>query len=82
LAKSEAGLLEDGAKKLVENDYSTSGLPYNDLYLVGWSEHHIHPVNWGGSNASSNLQYLRNTEHSPITGWWNSRAAVLRNLLP
>ncbi len=77
-AKSLPQVLEDGAKLKVEQTY---GMRWLDLWLTGWSEHHIHPVNWGGaSHSMSNLQYLRNAEHSPITGWWNSRAALLRRI--
>jgi hypothetical protein len=81
-SKSKAALLEDGAKKLIEDEYATYGLPYQEIYLTGWDEHHIHPINWGGTNRSSNLQYLRRSEHSPITGWWNSRAATVRGFFP
>lgn len=77
--KSLPQLLEDGAKLQVEEEY---GMGWVDLWLTGWSEHHIHPVNWGGAPRSvSNLQYLRDSQHSPITGWWNSRAALLRRLI-
>jgi hypothetical protein len=78
--KSLQQTIDDGAKLLVERTYN--GMRWDDLYLVGWSEHHIHPVNWGGSHTVSNLQYLRDPEHTPITGWWNSKAAELERLVP
>lgn len=78
--KSLGRLIEDGAKYKVEQAYN--GMVWNDLYLLEWDEHHIHPVNWGGpGSSSSNLQYIRRTEHSPITGWWNSARATLERLL-
>ncbi|HKK04555.1 MAG TPA: hypothetical protein VKA50_01780 [Gammaproteobacteria bacterium] len=81
--KTLAQTIEDGAKYHVEQQYNQYNLGWVDLWLTGWSEHHVHPVNWGGARkAASNMQYLRNTEHYPVTGWWNSRRATLEKYLP
>jgi hypothetical protein len=49
-------------------------LPWQELYLVGWSEHHIHPVNWGGSETgSSNLVYLKDSEHQRFSVYFEDR---------
>jgi hypothetical protein len=77
--KTISELLEDGAKLQVEQKYK---MGWQDIYLLDWSEHHIHPVNWGGPQEHvDNLQYLRNKEHSPISGWWESRKALLNKLV-
>jgi hypothetical protein len=58
-----------------------------DLDLRGWQAHHIRPVNyWNGSDADSNLQYLKEIvnkqnpktgEHSPFKTWWDAREGDL-----
>ncbi|MEQ9358015.1 eCIS core domain-containing protein [Coleofasciculus chthonoplastes] len=81
-SKSIDQLIDHGARKKVEDQYSQYGMSYEDIWLVGWSQHHIHPVNWGGSQTdNNNLQYLRDSEHSPFSGWWTSRKSTLKNLL-
>jgi hypothetical protein len=58
------------------------GIPWPDLYLVGWEEHHIKPVNWGGANGNANLIYLRNTEHNRFSGLFNSLKATIMKDIP
>ena len=69
--------LEDEAKNTLAAQYS---MPWVDLYLVNdWDQHHIHPINWGGANDTSNMQYLRrSSEHSPFTTWWSARKAEIQ----
>ncbi len=71
--------LENLAKKAVEDDYD--GMAYQDIYLVGWSEHHIHPCNWGGPHAASNLIYLRNADHDKYSGFFTSHKAKITKLV-
>ena len=79
--KSVGDIIDDGAKKYVEDEYSEFDLLYHEIWLTGWSEHHIHPANWGGRSIPSNYQYLRNYEHSPFTTFFNNRVALLRRHL-
>lgn len=75
---------ETPAKNAVEDEYRSLGyrLPYQDLYLVEWDQHHIHPASWKGAHNVANMQFIRRyKEHSPITGWWNSRQADLKKNL-
>jgi hypothetical protein len=54
---------------------------WSDIYLTGWQGHHVHPVNWGGSNVGANLQYISSSQHSPFTTWWVGRKAeILKNV--
>jgi hypothetical protein len=64
---------ERNGKLAVEAQFG--GLGYKDLYLIGWEAHHIHPVNWGGTNANANFQYLLSSQHSSFTTWFNARKA-------
>lgn len=74
------GKIENEAKKSLERKY---GLVWLDLDLRGWQAHHIHPRDWGGGNANSNWQYLKENpnglageknpnQHSPFTNWWDN----------
>jgi hypothetical protein len=82
MRKSVATIVDHGANRFVEQKYRKFNLPYQDIYLIGWSEHHIHPVSWKGSASNvANLQYLRDREHRPFTSFFNSRAALLKRLL-
>jgi hypothetical protein len=75
----KADTYERNAKKEVETEYG--GMPYTDLYLLGWDEHHIHPVNWGGTEANGNLKYLTRGQHSPFTTWFNARKKLILSKL-
>jgi hypothetical protein len=75
----KADTYERNAKKEVEVEYG--GMPYTDLYLVGWDEHHIHPVNWGGTETNGNLKYLTRGQHSPFTTWFNARKKLILSKL-
>ncbi len=47
----------------------------------GWTPHHIHPLDWGGSNNLLNLWPLRTNAHTLYTNWWNSlKRAVAREM--
>ena len=67
----------------VERKHQKYGLPYQDIYLNDWSEHHIQAVSWDGKKEElNNLQYLLDVQHTPFTSWWNSRQKVLEKLVP
>ncbi len=79
--KSNDRVVEDGAKLLTEREINGTSysLSYDEIYLVGWSEHHIQPVSFDGNETDpGNLIFLKDTEHQPFTGWWNSRMAALK----
>jgi hypothetical protein len=76
------GQLENQAKKKIEVKYA---MPWRDLDLRGWEAHHIHPRDWDGSDATDNIQYLKENsngqsgelsfnKHNPFTTWWNVTA--------
>jgi hypothetical protein len=75
----QADTYERNAKKEVEKQYG--GIKYTDLYLIGWDEHHVHPINWGGTNSNGNLKYLTRAQHSQFTTWFNSRKALILSKL-
>jgi hypothetical protein len=78
----KAADVENASKASIENTYKAFGLPFQDLYLVGWDQHHIHPVNWGGPNSTSNMQFLRRyAEHTRFTTWWNARKKEINDNL-
>ncbi|MDQ3805003.1 MAG: HNH endonuclease, partial [Acidobacteriota bacterium] len=56
-------------------------MPYHDIFLVNWEEHHIHPVNWGGTDDETNLIFIRHAEHHPITTWFGRRKIILETAL-
>ncbi len=58
------------------------GVPWPDLFLVGWEEHHIKPINWGGGNGNTNLVFLRDTEHDRFTGLFNSLKSTIMKDIP
>ncbi|MEU5595124.1 hypothetical protein [Streptomyces sp. NPDC020298] len=65
-------LAENGAKNEVARQY---GMHWMELWLDvsrRWEEHHINPVNWGGSNDVHNLIFIRNQQHSPITNYFEN----------
>lgn len=65
-------LAENGAKNEVARQY---GIHWLELWLDNsrrWEEHHINPVNWGGSNDVHNLIFIRNHQHSPITTYFEN----------
>jgi hypothetical protein len=74
-----ADMYERNAKKEVETLYG--GMGYLDLYLDGWDEHHIHPVNWGGTEVPSNLKYLKRGQHSLFTTWFTARKKLILSKL-
>jgi hypothetical protein len=82
LKKTKPGLkattYENNAKKAVEAKYS---MGWKDLYLLGWDGHHIHPVNWGGTDSDSNIQYITRAHHTPFTTWFNARKKEIINKL-
>jgi hypothetical protein len=66
------------AQKATEEDYASYGLGWRDLDLQGWSEHHIHEVNWGGAPFdSANTIYLRNREHEGFSAFWKFHKAAI-----
>jgi hypothetical protein len=80
-------LVEKTAKTQVADEVNKSfgnryKLPWQELYLVGWDEHHIHPVNWGGAPADNgNLVYLKSYEHARFTTYFDDRKRdILREL--
>jgi hypothetical protein len=88
-ARKATGLNERQAQAAVADDYRQRGYSnlngYLDLFLLpsgAWQGHHIKPVNWSGDfTAPSNLQYMRDTEHTPFTTWWSRRKAeIVREL--
>jgi hypothetical protein len=75
---------ENAAKKQIEAQYQAQGFPYGwqDLYLLDggpnkFQGHHVHPINWGGVDGASNLQYLAHAQHHPFTTWWDARKALI-----
>ena len=56
-------------------------MPWQELYLVGWQGHHIHPVNWSGKDAASNMQFMKAGEHTLFTTWFNRMAAEIRGYI-
>lgn len=80
-------LLEKTAKTQTATEINTHyqnayNLPWQELYLVGWSEHHIHPVNWDGDKtAGANLIYLKDPEHSRFSVYFEDRKRDIRNEL-
>ena len=83
MKKTKPGLKNDtyerNAKKQIETEYG--GMAYTDLFLVGWQAHHIHPVNWGGSDDDSNFQYLKASQHHPFTTWFTARKKEINEKL-
>jgi hypothetical protein len=78
------GQLELQGKAAIESEFRAQGwnMPYQDLYLVGWSGHHIHPYNWNGPHQAGNMQFLRDTEHRPFKPWFDARETEFRKYLP
>ncbi|MFJ7196067.1 MULTISPECIES: hypothetical protein [unclassified Streptomyces] len=59
-----------------------NGMQWQDFYLVGWNEHHIHPANWDGHETSgNNLIYITVTEHYPFTTYFGDRKSDILNEL-
>ncbi|MFL4908278.1 hypothetical protein ACJ6WF_35035 [Streptomyces sp. MMS24-I2-30] len=59
-----------------------NGMQWQDFYLVGWNEHHIHPANWDGHETSGqNLIYITVTEHYPFTTYFADRKNDITNEL-
>ncbi|MEU2657920.1 hypothetical protein ABZ615_21660 [Streptomyces sp. NPDC007325] len=79
--------LEKTAKTKTANEINDRygnkyNLPWQELYLVGWSEHHIHPVNWDGHETeNSNLVYLKNGEHARFSVYFEDRKRDIRREL-
>jgi hypothetical protein len=72
------GEVDRTARKQIETLY---GMTWLDIDLRGWQAHHIHPRDWNGGEATSNIQYVKETanaqnsktnEHSLFTTWWNA----------
>lgn len=59
-----------------------NGMQWQDFYLVGWNEHHIHPANWDGHETSgTNLIYITVSEHYPFTTYFGDRKGdILKEL--
>jgi len=76
LAKTPGDTLVAAQAKVAQG-YAVS--TWNDLYLTGWAGHHVDPVNWGGPNVGSNLQYILAGQHSPFTTWWTARKRDILN---
>ena len=72
------GTYEKNAKLELEKKYK---MGYKDLFLLGWQAHHIHPVNWGGTDDDNNFQYLRHAEHVPLNSWFNARKKEINDKL-
>lgn len=81
--RSYAQILDNMGTLFVEREYAALGytMPFQDLNLANWEEHHIKPVNWGGTNSRNNLIFLRTHEHRPITDWWTARKNLLTDAL-
>ena len=58
------------------------GIPFHDLTLVGWEEHHIKPTNWGGGNGEDNLIFIRDGEHVAFTTFFNSKKSEIGKDIP
>ncbi|MFD8969708.1 hypothetical protein ACFV0C_32820 [Streptomyces sp. NPDC059568] len=79
LEKTAKAHTEEEINERYQNSYN---MPWQELYLVGWSEHHIHPVNWGGNEtADANLVYLKNGEHARFSVYFEDRKRDIRNEL-
>ncbi|GLF99091.1 HNH endonuclease signature motif containing protein [Streptomyces yaizuensis] len=70
----------DRAEKNAKNEVASQlGMAWLDLYMVNpWDEHHIKPVNWGGTNDVHNLIFIRREQHRPITSFFESIKADIR----
>ncbi|HEX7317665.1 MAG TPA: DUF4157 domain-containing protein [Pyrinomonadaceae bacterium] len=75
---SLAELLDQIATHQLEVEYQ---MPFKDVNLGDWDNHHIWPLDWGGGNDYSNLIFIRREEHKPITRWWEKRKKDLRDSL-
>ncbi|HEX8146414.1 MAG TPA: DUF4157 domain-containing protein [Pyrinomonadaceae bacterium] len=75
---SLAMLLDQIAMELLGRQYD---MPFQDLNLDGWDNHHVWPLDWGGGNDFGNLIFIRRTEHTPITNWWQARKRLLQQSL-
>lgn len=79
--------LDAAAVAKVESDYAAAGFPglsWQDLNLEGparWQAHHMHEHSWSGSDEPENFQYLRLSEHSRYTTWWNARRDEIKHAL-
>ena len=71
-------LLDQIATHQLEVEY---GMPFKDVNLGEWDNHHIWPLDWGGGNDYGNLIFIRRNEHKPITRWWEQRKKLLRDSL-
>ena len=72
------------AKREVEQKYGRMG--WRELRLeheVGpqWEGHHIEPVDWGGSNQSSNIIYLPHNQHKFYEPWFRDQKKAVRSVL-
>ncbi|HEX8191119.1 MAG TPA: hypothetical protein VF586_22355, partial [Pyrinomonadaceae bacterium] len=75
---SLAMLIDQIAMHLLEKDYE---MPFQDINLDGWDNHHLWPLDWGGDNDFGNLMFIRRGEHTPITNWWQARKRLLQQSL-
>ncbi|MFD3918766.1 hypothetical protein [Streptomyces sp. NPDC058595] len=80
--------IENAAKLQVEKELKAKygskygSMQWQDFYLVGWNEHHIHPANWDGhETAGENLIYITVTEHYPFTTYFEDRKRDIQNEL-
>lgn len=81
IAKGQApGVADRNAMKQLEAD--NGGMGFKDLYLLdNWEGHHIQPCNWGGTDVAKNIVFLKCTEHSPSTTWWEAKKSEILKLL-
>ncbi|MET0647218.1 MAG: DUF4157 domain-containing protein [Pyrinomonadaceae bacterium] len=75
---SLAKLIDQIAMHILEDEYK---MPFEDLNLDGWDNHHLWPLDWGGQNDFGNLMFIRRTEHTPVTNWWQARKRLLQQSL-
>ncbi|WP_218639268.1 HNH endonuclease signature motif containing protein [Paenibacillus sp. FSL H7-0326] len=67
------GYLHDRISNLntVYKNWYDSTYPNADLNLSLYDIHHIKPLEYGGSNAMSNLIHLPKALHGSVSGWFN-----------